>query len=248
MLNPLLIDPKPHIVSQEKRPVYSKKEIAEIVPDLQRQMWKIKSDIFPNEVKVDPLEILDPAIALSCIGYEVRESESLGQHTDAGNRYEVAGILDTSNNHVQISRYFPLEYRNFTLAHELGHVILHQESGLHRDRALDDSSNTIPRNSTETEADIFAAYFLLPEKQVRKAFHNIFLTQHFLLNDATAFALKSKSLATLRNQYRTLRDLTRILASTERYNNIQVRSLANQFKVSTEAMAIRIEELGLAEL
>jgi len=194
------------------------------------------------------MDILSPSLALESLGYTVQVEESLGQYSANGELFEVAGILNNKNNQAQISRRFSPVIRNFTTAHELGHAVLHEGAGLHRDRALDGSSNSRSRNSKEAEADIFAAYFLLPEKQVRAAFEKIFLTQLFTLDDNTAFALTSGSLESLQDRCRTLRDLTRLLASAVRYNRIHVNSLANQFNVSTEVMAIRLEELHLVKM
>jgi Zn-dependent peptidase ImmA (M78 family) len=112
---------------------------------------------------------------------------------------------------------------------------------------LDGSSGGAPRIPVEAEADLFASYFLLPEKPLRKAFEQKFLTQRFVLDDDTAFALNSKSLNFVRSRCRTLRDLTRILADAEYYNGVRFDSLAKQFRVSIDAMAIRLEELGLVE-
>jgi Zn-dependent peptidase ImmA (M78 family) len=117
---------------------------------------------------------------------------------------------------------------------------------LHRDRALDGTGGP-SREPRETEADLFASFFLLPEKPVREAFKQKFLTELFVLNEGTAFALGSKDLESLQSRCRTLRDLARVLANAERYNGAHFHSLASQFRVSAEAMAIRIEELGLVE-
>jgi Zn-dependent peptidase ImmA (M78 family) len=194
------------------------------------------------------MDILDPSLALQSLGYSVKVQESLGQYSTNGELFEVAGILDNSNTQVMISRRFSPVIRNFTTAHELGHAGLHDGSGLHRDRALDGSPNNHLRDGKEIEADVFAAYFLLPEKRVRSVFQKIFLTQSFILNEDTAFALTSKDLGSLQDRCRTLRDLTRILASAEYYNGVHVISLANHFRVSTEAMAIRLEELVLVTI
>ena len=225
---------------------FSQREIESIARNLQIELWRSRESVLPQRNNLGPLEILDPVGAFEALGYSVRLRESLGQYSGDGELFEVAGILDNSSAEVQISRRFSPEIRNFTAAHELGHAILHEGTGLHRDRALDGSRCSGARDPKEIEADIFAAYFLLPDKQVRKAFEHRFLTQHFVLNEATAFALTSGSLDALQNRCRTLRDLTRVLASSEHYNGVHFSSMARQFGVSIEAMAIRLEELILA--
>lgn len=227
---------------------FSRRDIESIVRNLQIELWRSRESVLPRRNKLGPLEILDPVGAFEALGYLVRLRESLGQYSGDGELFEVAGILDNSRAEVQISRRFSPEIRNFTAAHELGHAILHEGTELHRDRALDGSRCSGVRDPREIEADSFAAYFLLPEKQVRREFEHRFLTQRFALNEATTFALTSGSLDALQSRCRTLRDLTRVLASSEHYNGVHFVSMAGQFGVSIEAMAIRLEELSLALL
>lgn len=226
---------------------FSKHEVEAIARRLHIALWRRRAEIWPARQQVHALDILDPSVALTSIGYSVRIAESLGQYSAAGELFEVAGVLDNSKFDVQISRRFSPEIRNFTIAHELGHALLHTRSGLHRDRALDGSGGGLPRDPSEAEADLFASYFLLPERPVREMFEKVFLTQRFMMNDDTAFALTSQSLESLQSKCRTLRDLARVLADAEYYNGVHFHSMAKQFQVSTEAMAIRLEELGLVE-
>ncbi len=68
-----------------------------------------------------------------------------------------------TNSAVRLSREI------FTLAHEIGHVILHLNSGrafIDNKQTLDDSEN----NEEEQEANYFAACLLMPEESVRKFF------------------------------------------------------------------------------
>ena len=54
----------------------------------------------------------------------------------------------------------PVERRIFTAAHELGHLILHRDSF---DPTVETESKT-----EETEADVFAAHFLMPDEQFQE--------------------------------------------------------------------------------
>ena len=240
-----LIDPVALLDGRAKDRDFSKKEIEAIARRLHVELWNRRKEIWPARKDVSPSEILDPSTALISIGYSVDVAESLGQYS--GELFEVAGIIDNSNLNVQISRRFSSEIRRFTIAHELGHATLHSSSGLHRDRALDGASGSGPRPSREAEADLFASYFLLPEKPLREAFERAFLTQRFALTEERAFALTSKTLDYVQRRCRTTRDLARMLASAEYYNGVYFDSWARRFGVSIEAMAIRLEELGLIE-
>lgn len=225
---------------------FTNQEIESVARRLQAQLWRRRHEFWPARKEIGPLEILDPSLALESIGVAMELHETLGQYSGEDELFEVAGILDSSDSRVQISRRFSPEIRKFTAAHELGHAILHAGSGLHRDRALDGSPASRSRDAKETEADVFAAYFLLPEKQVRRVFAETFLAPRFVLTDETAFAL-GEDLAVLRKKCRTLRDLTRMLAAAKTYNLEAVHSMTERFAVSTEAMAIRLEELDLVQ-
>ena len=223
----------------------SRRRIEAIARDLQVQLWRARDEFLPAEQATVPLAVLEPFLALRCIGFRTELVDSLGHHLWEGEYLEVAGSIDRSERTVQISRRFEAPVRKFTAAHELGHALLHDAQGLHRDRALDGTELGIPRDRTEWEADVFATYFLMPEKQIRAAFENAFKARVFVLNEETAFALTAGDLETLRATCSDVRDLSRVLARTTQYDGVQFYSLVEQFGVSAEAMAIRLEELRL---
>lgn len=222
---------------------WSRREIETTVRHLHKAIWRKRGEIFGSK-DVEPFEIIDPVKALQVLGYDVALHESLGQHAAGKESYEVAGIMDRDNAEVRISRRFVPAMRNFTAAHELAHAVLHEGSGLHRDRAPD-GSPTGPREPREAEADIFASLFLLPAKLVRAEFAKRFLAERFELTEETAFALSSQSLRQLHAKCRSRRDLARLLADAHQFNSRHFGSLAERFGVSVLVMAIRIEELNL---
>ena len=224
----------------------TRRRIESIARELQTELWRSRDMLFPDEREVSPLAVLDPFLALRCIGFDSELVDSLGQHQWA--HFEVAGTIDASERTVEISRRFEAPFRKFTAAHELGHALLHDARGLHRDRALDGSEPSVPRDRTEWEADVFATYFLMPEKQVRAAFEKAFKAPVFVLNEETAFALTAGDLEALRASLNELRDLSRLLARATQYDGVQFYSLAEQFGVSVKTMAIRLEELRLVNL
>lgn len=234
------------VKSKRKNYRHSNAEIEAKAVNLQRMMWQEKGRIWFGSAPPNPIEILDPTIAFRLIGYDFDLDETLGQYFNDGRQIEVAGTIDDSSQQVRISRQFPYDVRNFTAAHELGHALLHDARGLHRDRPLDGA--TISREPIEIEADKFASYFLMPEKLVKTCFKELFGTSNFVLNEDTAFALNRGRSFNLSQDCRNPRDLSKILASTESYNGLRFVSLARQFRVSTGAMAIRLEELGLVKI
>ena len=134
---------------------------------------------------------------------------------------------------------------NFTTAHELGHALLHDKLILHRDLPLDGSEMERVRSIEEIQADRFAATFLMPKKIVVQLFQELFQTDQFAINEENARLLTSGSAYELRKKIRTKRDLSRTIARCEYYNFRPFKSMAKIFQVSTEAMAIRLEELNL---
>lgn len=231
------------IANERTKGRHSNAEIEATALDLQRRMWQERDQIWPDGAPSDPIGILDPSIAFKLLGYDFDIEETLGQFFMDGKQIEVAGSIDDSSMQARISRQFQYEVRNFTAAHELGHALLHEARGLHRDRPLD--GGTMSREPIEIEADKFATYFLMPAKLVRARFENLFGTGKFILNQDTGFALARGTALDLNRDCRSLRDLSRILAGAESYNGRRFASLARQFRVSIEAMAIRLEELEL---
>jgi hypothetical protein len=224
--------------SAKKNGGYNLLEIEEQARLIQIKMWKERANLWPMATPTNPIEILDPTIALKLIGYDADLEETLGQFSIDGKLVEVAGIIDGLSKRVKVSRQFEPHIRSFTSAHELGHAILHETGRLHRDRPI--NGETISRSTIEFEADKFAAYFLMPRKLVQTIFKRIFLTNKFVLDESTAFALGLNA-----QKFKTRRQLSRLLASAEQFNGKQFKSLASQFKVSVDAMAIRLEELEL---
>lgn len=228
--------------AKRRRGRFKRNEIERRAAEMQRLIWQHRREIWSDADFRDPIDFLDPGVALPLIGINFEKADGLGQYYAEGRQVEVAGYIDDSTMQASVSRRFSTEIQRFTAAHELGHALLHDAFGLHRDRPLDGSPLTM--DPVETEANKFASYFLMPEKLVRQRFEMGFGTSPFFLTENTRFAL-SRGGIDLRN-CSTLRALTRVLASSTNYNGVRFRSLAEQFRVSDEAMAIRLEELELA--
>jgi len=223
-------------------------QIEQAAKKLQREIWDRRHEFWPEGVPTDPTELLDPAIGLRLRGFDCDLVDTLGQYSNDQGIFEVAGTLDRQSNRVRLSRRLPFNTRAFTAAHELGHVILHQDIRMHRDRPLDGSQlERSGRDPIEIEADKFASFFLMPEKLLRIRFRQLFLCEKFTLNEATVFALDPSDRHQLLSGKKPRRELARILAGATSFNGQYFPSLAEQFKVSIEAMAIRIEELDLLD-
>ena len=224
---------------------YGDAEIEAAATALQRRLWRERDQLWNGTPPNNPIEVLDIRKALGLKGYELVFEDGLGH--DPRSHIEVAGLIDRDAKVVKASLQFAdPSYQRFTLAHELGHAILHPDGGgIHRDRPLD--GVTRAREPGEWEADRFATYFLMPGKLLRECFRQRFGTDCFVLTDDTAFALSRTTSDAVREKSPTQRHLARTLAATETYNARAFKSLAAQFGVSVGAMAIRLEELGLLE-
>lgn len=229
--------------SVRKRGRHSNADIEQKAQELQRLIWAKRKQIWGDSIPADPVDMLDPSIALELLGYDFTLEETLGHYHENGRLVEVAGLIDNYTKRVRISRQFSDSVRAFTAAHELGHAVLHEARGLHRDRPLDGTK--LSRDIAELEADKFATNYLMPRKLVRDRFVSHFGTACFIFDEDTVFELVQKSLAEFSSKYKTLRDLSRLLAGAEYFNGCRFISLATQFRVSVEAMAIRLEELEL---
>lgn len=227
--------------------VISNSDIENIVRQLQNTMWLQRECIWKNKTIKNPLGILEVDKVLEKVmGYTFQKSNSLGIHEQDRDIFEIAGIINKNEKLVQVSKRFPEETQNFTAAHELGHAILHRRAVLHRDRPLD-GSTIVPRSLEEMQADKFAAFFLMPAKLVEDIFFEIFETPKFTINESSVLAIKGASIATLRRKCQNKRGLARLLSNTEYYDAKAFACLSKTFKVSTETMAIRLEELDLLE-
>lgn len=240
-------DPIANLWSRSKKN-YTNEEISDRASAVQKIIWDSRSDLWADEgVPTDPVDLLNPQSALRRLGYSYEVPETLGTFASDVGTFEVAGLLEALPGRVSISGQMKPEVRRFTAAHELGHVVLHPHlKEAHRDMPLDGSSTS--RKKIERDADKFASDYLMPTNLVRNRFASIFGADHFFLTDETSFALNSNSLIEAKRRIKNLRTLSRLLASIQRYNGQQIISLANQFHVSIEAMAIRLEELELLSL
>jgi Zn-dependent peptidase ImmA (M78 family) len=110
--------------------------------------------------------------------------------------------------------------KRFTLAHELGHLVLHSFDNLHYDRKgygsgfgrvrMRDSASSTGENRDEVEANFFAAELLMPEELLYQELRSRGM-HDFLESDFDA----------------------------------AVKLLAKQFKVSPQALTVRLVQIGI---
>ncbi len=221
-------------------------EVERFVRNIYRQMWEKRADLFPDYLRRSPIDMLDPIAALQLLGYKVDFVGALGTIAGTGARLSnVAGLIDKASRQVLLATGLSPAVSNFTAAHELGHALMHEFEGMHRDKPMDGGS--CAKDPKEREAELFATHFLMPKKLVSQYFEEVFGEAPFLLDEGRRYAL-SASFPSKNWGPKTLRDLSRVLGAAERFNGFSFVSLANRFRVSREAMAIRLEQLALVSL
>lgn len=88
--------------------------------------------------------------------------------------------------------------KNFTIAHELGHYLLHRSQCIERKCSNADLTDWYSRdNRYETEANCFAAYFLMPLDDVREQIHNKKISKSLIQSLSSRYGV-SKCVSALR--------------------------------------------------
>jgi Zn-dependent peptidase ImmA (M78 family) len=241
------IDETDNSIRVNKRDIQPVSGIEQIARNIQINIWKNRNKLWPNSVPANPVDMLEPSVAFNSVGYECDVYETLDDYSN-GQNFKIAGLIDQTNKKAYISNQFSLEIQRFTLAHELGHALMHEGSGLHRDRGLDGAPLQGKKDKIEVEADKFAAFFLMPRNLIISRFNHQFGADIFTLDEATMFALDPGNKMNLLSKKKNIRYISRLLAETEQYNGQDFISLSKQFRVSVEAMAIRLEELNLIKV
>ena len=57
----------------------TRRRIESIARDLQAQLWRVRNQLFTDEQAVTPLAVLDPFLALRCIGFRAKLVDSLAR-------------------------------------------------------------------------------------------------------------------------------------------------------------------------
>lgn len=91
---------------------------------------------------------------------------------DFSNNFSGVFIRDNNSNFIGVNEGEVEERKRFTIAHEIGHFVLHSEDPLHYDKENLESPTVVmyrgntPNNYNEVEANAFAAELLMPEELV----------------------------------------------------------------------------------
>lgn len=213
---------------------------------LHRQIWSQRDRLFPDGV-LSPARLCDPRIGCEVLGISYEELPYIDPRFARPEEGKVlAGLIDRQAQRIVISDALPNQVMRFTAAHELGHWCMHQDHILHRDMPVSGSDVVYQRSEVEQEADYFAACFLMPRKSVIKGFQSRFKVQvplHF--TDSLAYWLSPNDPNSLISASQDSLAREKALAQYTGVAGERFQSLADEFKVSVGAMALRLRELGL---
>jgi Zn-dependent peptidase ImmA (M78 family) len=228
------------------RPAMNTQRIEKAVAQLHKQIWYERKELWPNGTP-HPIDMLQPAAAAKVLGLTLEYHEQLGELRRGSLKVELAGVLDRQARRIAVSQRFSIPEMRFTAMHEIGHFILHRQLVIHRDRPIGRmGANQFCRALQELEADYFAACSLMPIKLLKRQFESTFgIIAPLEFDENTVFLLGNGSYDLLLRTREALRARARLVASARHYGIRHFISIAEQFQVSEEAMAIRLEELDL---
>lgn len=190
---------------------------------------------------------VDVEVVADLAGWTINKVASLGVTCDDDR--PVAAVSDFARRVIQVGVDDTTpEFRRFSIAHELGHVLLHAHLRRPHHEMLRVSPlrergfpPPPPRPLPERQADRFAVELLLPPRAVTRRFESLFTCTHLLTNSANA---RSICRAAGRDSSGViLKDFAKLVASYSPEST--VRSLATFFGVSTTAMGHRLTDLQL---
>lgn len=213
---------------------------------LRWEIWERRAEFWPGR-QPHPLEVLDPQIAAQVLGAQLEYHPEISFGV-SNRKFETAGVLDRNRRMIAVAQRFGPEVALFTAAHELGHLILHEDRiVLHRDLPIRGLEQP-PRDPLEAEANYFAGTFLMPAEFLKKVFKARFGAVPFVFDDAAANYLRPDDPGALVRPYSGSTARSVALATARSYAGRPFgSSLAEFFKVSTATMAIRLREVALVQ-
>ena len=188
----------------------------------------------------DPVDWLSPPTLSEMLGltYEVVPKILFA---DRPNGRVALGLLDLSKRSALVSEERGLEVARYTGAHELGHYLYHQRRvRRHWERGLDPAE----KDPQEREANQFAARFLMPKSLLTRRLTENFCMPPIRIDESWLYFLLGDQIDPDSKEL----DLEYALAKANRNTRYQqIVPLHQQFRVSKQAMAIRLQEVRALE-
>ena len=217
--------------------------IEEEALEVQREMWDRQVSIWPGR-KVQRLDCCDPWEVAKYLKFEVQEGDLSCPDLPYGMR--LGGFLNRPARLIAIADQLRPRTKRFTLAHEIGHVLLHP--GMHHHREMPIHGLGEPRDPVEPEerqANHFAGCLLVPTSLLKRAFWSMFKVEYLDLTDDVAYELLGEDYMSLMNSAPYSLAFHRRVGEVERFRGKQFQSLVDLFEVHPTTMAIRLRQCGL---
>ena len=130
-----------------------------------QEVEKIAVNLLNTNNYVD--DMVDIAYIVRKQGYEVFIDDDLED--------DISGFVDHNNKEVVLNANETPERRRFTLAHELGHIILNANDNQiqHRDNITNNQLDIYASEPNEVEANYFAGCILMPKNVFIREFNSI---------------------------------------------------------------------------
>lgn len=236
--------------------VERKKQIYVAARNLQIRLWADRYEIWGTTVSLNDM-IPFPTILVveRYLGIRVEQPEEIGDIYRESDelRAEIGGLLERREKLIKVASKFGLEWRRFTLAHEVGHWVLHPNLTSLREAPLSGGERANCRRSPEEqEADFFAAELLMARKLLRKAalsnFGGPIDSGHPTQNLAQCLSQGVRRKISVQELLAGGRRIVALLVAETSSFGLDKPTfvpLAHRFGVSRVAMAIQLEELRL---
>lgn len=111
----------------------------------------------------------------------IKELGIIVQFSDLGvnkGLYHTLEIDNTTYHCIHINNKLSSSEQRYTMAHELGHYILHPNSNLHFLRRVSD----VPLSRQEKEADLFASYFIISDDEIKEINNLTYISEAYNLD------------------------------------------------------------------
>ncbi len=183
-------------------------------------------------------------LIVSILGWQIERVSMVGL-ADSGD--PVDALADFQNKRIQVGIDESAGGRiNFSLAHEIGHIVLHGAKGVRellRTRSVRPREPSVRQHPYEIEANRFAAELLMPPKAVRHRFQKL-----FNCSEISVSSQQAEQIHRSQNHRKGSEPLTKsalsFAISTYRPDQERV-PLVRFFNVTPSAMARRLVELML---
>lgn len=182
-------------------------------------------------------------------GLKVKNEEELEGSMVAS---ETLGAFDRESKEVLIAAGKLHTRQRFTLAHELGHYLLHKQMKSFREKILGSEVGSSVKPEIEQEADFFAAQLVKPERLVLRIFDKYFggPIDGTVLNDDVAFFLSQgphRKFSASEIVRLGKHERAKLFARIGTYRGVHFKPMCEVFDVSMEAMANSLKDLGLVK-